>query len=343
MRKFLDIQTRLLPDLTDTLQKRYTILHHIQVSGLVGRRTLASSLNMSERVLRAEVEFLREQGLLETEASGMRITEDGRQLLAEMEPMVNDLFGLSMLEESIRARFGLHKVIVVPGDADHSVYTVKELGRAGAAAIRKYAGKDDIIAVAGGSTMAAIAEFLLPTNQMKGNLFVPARGGLGETVELQANTIASTMAKRTGGQYRLLHVPDHLGEDAYQSLMQDPNIREIVDVIRQARIVVHGIGDAIVMAERRKSDEATIASLRAEGALAEAFGYYFNRAGQVVHNIPTVGMRIEDIQLSEYVIGVAGGRSKGAAIAAVLSFGHEDVLVIDEAAAQEIVRVTQAE
>src|SRR5690606_20353212 len=140
-------------------------------------------------------------------------------------------------------------------------------------------------------------------------------------VELQANTIASTMAKKTGGQYRLLHVPDHLGEEAYQSLMQDPNIREVVDVIRKARIVVHGIGDAIVMARRRKVDGQTIEGLLTEGALAESFGYYFDRFGQVVHKMPTVGLRLEDIQQTELVIAVAGGRSKGEAIASVMRFG----------------------
>jgi central glycolytic genes regulator len=39
------------------------------------------------------------------------------------------------------------------------------------------------------------------------------------------------------------------------------------------------------------------------------------------------------------VIGVAGGRSKSEAIASVLKHGHEDVLVTDEAAALEIVRL----
>ena len=54
---------------------------------------------------------------------------------------------------------------------------------------------------------------------------MPARGGLGESVDMQANTIASIMAKKTGCQYRLLHVPDHLGEEAYQSFIQDPQIQ----------------------------------------------------------------------------------------------------------------------
>jgi central glycolytic genes regulator len=53
----------------------------------------------------------------------------------------------------------------------------------------------------------------------------------------------------------------------------------------------------------------------------------------------TAGLRLEDIVATEVVIAVAGGQSKGEAIAAVMKFGHDDVLVTDEAAAQVIVRI----
>ncbi|PZE19316.1 sugar-binding transcriptional regulator [Paenibacillus xerothermodurans] len=339
MKEILNIQKQLLPDLIDTMKKRYTILQHIMVSGVVGRRTLAGSLNMTERVLRGEVDFLKAQGLLEIESSGMRISDSGRHLLESMEPLAKELFGLNELEERIRLHFGLKQVVVVPGDSDVSSHTKKELGRAGAAVLRKYVAHNEVIAVTGGSTMAEVAYHLTSSTSLKGSWFVPARGGLGESVELQANTIASTMAKKTGASYRLLHVPDHLGEEAYQSLMQDATISEIIDFIRRARIVIHGIGEAMVMARRRKVDEATTASLRADGAYAEAFGYYFDRKGEILHKMPTVGLRIEDIQQMDRVIGVAGGKSKGEAIASILQFGHEDILVTDEAAATEIVNM----
>jgi central glycolytic genes regulator len=333
----LDIQKQLVPDLLDIMKKRYTILHHVMLSGTVGRRTLASTLGMTERVLRGEIDFLKTQGLLEADAAGMRVTEAGRQLVESFQPIQQEAFGLADLEERIRSHFGLKQVVVVPGDCDESLSAKKELGRAGASVLRKYAAKEDVvIAVAGGSTMAEIANHLASATPAKGTWFVPARGGLGESVELQANTVAATMAKRMGAQYRLLHVPDHLSEDAYQSLMLESGIVEVIQVIRSARIVVHGIGDAMVMARRRKVDAATIDSLVSEGALAEAFGYYFDRRGQVVHKMPTIGLRIEDIQLTETVIGVAGGKSKGEAITAVLRSGHEDVLVTDEAAALQI-------
>ena len=100
--------------------------------------------------------------------------------------------------------------------------------------------------------MAQIANNLAISSSMKGNWFVPARGGLGESVDMQANTIASIMAKKTGGQYRLLHVPDHLRRGSVSILIQDPRFRKLLMLIRSARIVVHGIGDAMVMARRRR-------------------------------------------------------------------------------------------
>jgi len=336
MKGIINVQKQLVPDLVDILKKRHTILHHIMLLGSTGRRTLAASLGMSERVLRAETDFLKEQGLLLIEISGMKVSLSGMELLQEMEPIVKELFGLREIEEQLKARFGIKSVTVVPGDSDLSLLTKKELGRAGSSALRKVATREDIIAVTGGSTMAEIANWLNAATMLKGACFVPARGGLGESMELQANTIASDMAKKTGANYRLLHVPDHLGEEAYQSLMQEPNVQEVVSVIRQARIVVHGIGNAVRMAERRKVDAETIEALRREEALAEAFGYYFNREGQVVHKMPTVGLRLEDIQRIETVIGVAGGSSKGEAIAAIMRFGHEDILITDEAAAKVI-------
>ncbi|MEO3947694.1 sugar-binding domain-containing protein [Gorillibacterium sp. CAU 1737] len=340
MRAVLEMQKQLVPDVLDIVKKRYTILHYVLIYRLVGRRTLAASLNMTERVLRAEVDFLKEQGLLEVESFGMRVTPQGKQLLSEMEPMIKDLFGYSRMEEALKEKFSLRDAIVVPGDSDESDYTKKEMGRAAATALRKAVTEETVIAVTGGSTLAEVAAQLTPSSALKGSLFVPARGGIGESVEFQANTLASVMAKKTGGQYRLLHVPDHLGEDAYHSLIQEPNIREILDVIKSARILLHGIGEATVMAKRRKVETATLAELTRTGARGEAFGYYFDQSGQVVYKMPTLGLKMEDLKQVDTLIAVAGGSSKGGSIAAVLRQGLEHILVTDEAAARYILQET---
>jgi len=251
---------------------------------------------------------------------------------------MKELFGLSELEERMRTAFGLKRVVIVPGDSDESDHVKWELGRAGAHVLRDSMTPGDVVAVMGGSTMFRMAaQFSMPSAQ-RDNWFVPARGGLGESVDYQANTIASELAKRTGARYRMLHVPDHLSEEAYQTIMQEPGVREVVDMIRGARIVVHGIGDAMTMARRRKLSPDTMEEIRKDGALAEAFGYYFDREGKAVHRMATAGLRLEDIEAAGVVIGIAGGRSKGEAIAAVLRFGHDDILVTDEAGALEALR-----
>ncbi|WP_152395643.1 sugar-binding transcriptional regulator [Paenibacillus guangzhouensis] len=343
MRKILEIEKQLLPDLMEILKKRYEILHQIKLSELVGRRTLATSLEMTERVLRAETDLLKTQGLIEIESAGMRLSSAGEKLLEDLESIVKELFGLTNMEERIRKSFGLQQVLIVPGDSDRSPLTKRDLGLAACKVLRKVMGKDDVVALTGGSTLAQMAEQMTSTTPMKSNWFVPARGGLGESLDYQANTIASKMAQRVGAQYRLLHVPDLLSEEAYQSLMQEPNILEIVEFIRKSRIVVHGIGDAFVMAKRRRVDQQTVDALRQEGALAEAYGYYFDRQGNVVHKMVSLGLRLEEIQEMEVVIAIAGGASKGEAIHSVLKFGQENVLIIDEGAALEIIRLMDEE
>ncbi|CAJ1317152.1 sugar-binding domain-containing protein [Paenibacillus sp. PK4536] len=340
MRKILEIQKQLLPDLTEVLKKRYTILHQVMMVGLVGRRSLATSLNMTERVLRAETDLLKSQGLLEIESTGMKVSEAGKQLLDELEPIIQELLGLSNLEERIRTFYKLRQVIVVPGDSDISIMAKQELGRAGAKALLSVIREDDVVAVTGGFTLAEVAEQLSPSipAPLKNAWFVPARGGLGESMEFQANSIASTMAKRVGAQYRLLHIPDLLREDAYELLYQDQNIREIVGLIRKARIIMHGIGDAMEMVRRRRLEPEAAEEIHAAGAVAESFGHYFNEQGETVHQMLTMGLQLDDISKAEVVIGIAGGRSKAKSIHAVLKFGQEDILVIDEAAAREIVK-----
>ena len=63
MKSIIDFQKRLLPDLLTIIQKRYHILRYIGAMEPVGRRSLAASLGLTERVLRSEVDFLKQQKL----------------------------------------------------------------------------------------------------------------------------------------------------------------------------------------------------------------------------------------------------------------------------------------
>lgn len=332
------LEKKLLPDLLKVMAERYHILQYLRLMGLIGRRSLASNLGLTERVLRREVEFLNKQGLVSTTPQGMMLTGEGEKLLDGLEDTMKEISGLKELEKSLQKRLNLREVIVVPGDSDHASWVKRDMGRACISRLNRELAEENIIAVAGGTTLAAVADMMRPVRGRKQMLFVPARGGLGERVENQANTICAEMARKAEGTYRLLHVPDQLSNGTYQSLVEEPGVKEVLALIRSAGIVIHGIGEAKTMAKRRKSPPELLEKLERDQAVAEAFGYYFDGAGHVVHKVKTIGLQLEDLKTRKAVFAVAGGASKAEAIAAYFKQGSDSILVTDEGAAQALTK-----
>lgn len=339
MQQLLDIQKKLLPDLLDVLVKRHRILQYIRLMQPIGRRSLATNLQLSERVLRGEVTFLKEQGLVQFATAGMSVTEEGEQLFEKLEDVVKELQGLRELEKRLEKQLGVQKVLVVAGDSETEDWVKRELGRACVSALKERMKEKDVIAVMGGTTLAAVAEMMTPDDKTREVVFVPARGGLGEQVENQANTISAELAHRANAEYRLLHVPDQLSEEAYSSLVLEPSVKDILKLIQSASTVIHGIGEATTMARRRASVDSFIDKLEREEAVGEAFGYYFNHSGKPIYKQRTIGLQLDDLDEDKCVISVAGGHSKAGAIAAYMNYRPSDVLITDEGAAKALLEV----
>ncbi|PLS17962.1 hypothetical protein CVD28_09755 [Bacillus sp. M6-12] len=339
MRWLLDIQQRLLPDFLNVMQKRYHILRYIRSMQPVGRRSLALSLNLTERTLRSEVEFLKEQNLIEVFSSGMRLSGEGEDILQKLEGIMREVMGIDIMEKKLRDALNLREIVIVPGNSDESPWVKSELGKAAAARMkREWQGKN-IIAVTGGSTIAEVANMLTPVTNGQELLFVPARGGLGENVHNQANTIAAQMAHKTNASYKVLYVPDQVSDEAYQSFLKDPGIKEVFSLIKTANMVIHGIGDAIKMAERRKTSLENLKVIEEGQAVGEAFGYYFNENGEIVYKVRTVGIQLNDLRHINSVIAVAGGTSKAKAIRSYMKAAPAStILITDEAAAIELIK-----
>lgn len=282
--------------------------------------------------------FLKNQKLIDVKPSGMSVTNDGAALLQNMESMMREISGINETEEKLKQALGLEDVVVVQGDSDKEPWVKNELGRACAVRMKAALTGNNIIAVTGGSTMAAVADVLTPDISAKRQLlFVPARGGIGEDVANQANTICAKMAERTGGKHRVLYVPDQVSPEVYKSVVNEPSIKEVLTLIKQADIVLHGIGEAMTMAERRKTGKEEMEKIIRGHAVGEAFGYYFNEQGEIVHKVRTIGLQLEDLHRIRHVFAVAGGASKAKAIKAYMNTKPEStVLITDEGAAKQI-------
>ncbi|TGB02294.1 sugar-binding transcriptional regulator [Halobacillus salinus] len=338
MRAFIDLQKKLFPDVLDVMQRRYQLLYHISIMQPVGRRALAENIELAERTVRSEVDFLNKQGAVDVTSRGMHLTYEGQNILEQLAEFIKEVTGIKVLEQQLKDTLNLDYVVVVPGDSDELHWVKQEMGRACVQYLKQHILPDQAIAITGGTTMAAVAEMMSPFSNAEQCLFVPARGGLGERVENQANTICAEMAKKARGDYRLLYVPDPLSEESYQTIIEEPSIKEVLDIIRSAETVIHGVGDAMTMAERRKTSQEQLDVIKNQNAVGEAFGYYFNREGEVVHKVRTVGLQLEDLKHANHVIAVAGGKSKAEAITSYFQPGQSNVLITDEGAAQELIK-----
>ena len=120
---------------------------------------MAARLGLSERVLRAQVDFLKGCGLLVFSSSGMTVTEEGMDILKELADYVRKLQGLNSLEQLLCAKLNIGSVVIIPGDSDQEEVVKREIGRAAARILSRLLsdGKKHIVAVSGGTTMAALA------------------------------------------------------------------------------------------------------------------------------------------------------------------------------------------
>lgn len=335
MDKIVALHRKIAPEMIGIIEERYNILRYIRDAQPIGRRALSVAVGNSERVVRAQTDFLRSAGLVEFSPLGMTITTEGVILLGELSIYIRAIHGLAGLEQQLVEVLGLKQVVIIRGDSDADVTVQRELGRAAAGVLGQFLGNNMTVAVSGGSTMAQMAKSI--HIQEPSTTVVPARGGMGELLEFQANTITAVMATRLGGKYRLVHIPEGLGEDALQAILsRDANLRTVTQMIGQADILLTGIGEATKMAARRGLDRPTIEHLARLGAVGETLGHYCTMEGKVVYTTSSVGLRLDDLASIGRIIAVAGGRQKAKAIVAVSAAGGQDILVTDEAAARAI-------
>ncbi|WP_373470637.1 sugar-binding transcriptional regulator [Carnobacterium alterfunditum] len=339
MQSVVSVIEEVIPDIMYTLQNRYHILRNVFLLGPVGRRVLADRMGITERVLRTESEGLKKQGLIKTSKMGMELTEKGETVYHQLDQLMGQLLGMREKEKQLASYLEIEQCVIISGDIDDQPKLREEIGRAAMEALNFLLPEgDNIIAVMGGTTMAEVANQMNETLSRKRKLlFVPARGGLGESLNIQANSITSLMAQRTGGENRVLYVPEQVSEETYKPLLQEPGIKKTLKLVNDANCVLFGIGNAKLMAERRGMNEDVLALIKNKAAVGEAFGEFYDQSGEVVYKIPRIGMQSKNLANIASVIAVAGGKSKAKAIEAYMKKapGHT-WLITDEGAANEI-------
>lgn len=335
MKEIIQLQNKIVPEVQGILERRFNILKNIYTMEPIGRRSLSNKLSIGERIIRGEVEILKNQDLIQVSKVGMSLTDEGKHIVENLQKYIYILRDIEDMEERIEKKLGITKVRIIPGSIENQ-YVLTDMGKIAAGFIQDFIEDGSIVGVTGGTTMEAVSKGINRPTKKKNVTVVPARGGMGVRVERQANTIAAVMAQGLNCQYQLLHASDTLGEQALESISKDPEIQKVTNVIKAVDILVFGIGRADEMARRRELPSSTMDKLEKLGAVAEAFGYYFNKKGEIVYEMKTIGISYKEFEKVNPAIAVAGGAKKAEAIATISRLKKSMILVTDEVAAMEI-------
>lgn len=334
----ISLMRKLAPDLTAEMTRRAMILERISVLQPVGRRQLALKLNLPEREIRNTALLLKELGYLVLDANGMSLSPKADEVLENARAFSRVMSGLTDTEKRLSELLPAERVMIAPGDADVDPQVLSDIGRICANGLRNYLQNGNTLAVTGGRTIAAIAKNLqvqTPLNVM----VVPARGGLGRSVELQANTLAEEIAGRLGGHYRLIHLPDFMDAAAMQEMMKMPEVSEAMELLERADVILHGIGTAKDALRDRNMDRASQMRLISAGAAGESFGACYDMYGNCL--LPASGMGVDLAKLKPTcrMIAAAAGSSKAEAIISIMRHRRHQLLVTDQGAAERILDI----
>ncbi len=327
------------PEMEELLPLRFNILNSIKFNQPVGRRMLSGTMGYTERVVRRECDILKDNNLIDCYPDGMRLTQKGHEVLEALTDVFYKINGIHLLEKELANKLNIRKVIVGSVGIQDPNVSLNEIGYEAAKYLSTIINEKSIIGLTGGSSIERVINGYKPDwVNFKGNdiLVVPARGGLGNKYEYQANTLAERLAGKLGAQHQMLYTQDNLSKATIEELKNEPNIKKILDQIKHLDVLLFGIGQAKVMANRRVLEQEEIDHILGKGAVAESFGYYFNKDGEIVYEISTIGIDLDIFKNLKHVIAVAGGVDKTEAIIAISKLNPNLVLVTDEQTAKKI-------
>lgn len=332
----LEFLMEFVPELQDLFIKRYEILKFIRGNERAGRRTIAQGMNISERVVRDEIEKLKNQNFISVSSLGIGIEEKGNRFLNELSSFYREINSRRSLGIEIEKLLGVKKVFVV--ESGTHIETVENLGAQAASIFETIISEGDLIGVTGGETIYSVSESIVSRDEKFDVTVIPARGSVGSQARFQANTIASRIANKLNAKLQLLPIPETVSKQAMEIFLSDSEMREAYEMLKSLDVLLFGIGRADVMLARRGINEEKSSKVLNCGAVSEAFGNYFNLKGDRVYSQESVGISLDKFLSIPKIIGVAGGVEKAQAIISISTLSPDMVLVIDESAAHEIIK-----
>ncbi len=248
------------------------------------------------------------------------------------------------LEDQLVECFGLHEARVLVANERPEEEIRRGMGVLAAQLIDSHVRGGQVLGVSYGRSLSSTVEALHHSRKVALTV-VPVIGALGsDNPSIDGTDLVRRFAGAYGAEYRYLPVPLLVEDPATRdSLLKLPKVQEILDLARNAEIVLMGIG---ALAPEVSSgiwmgylDEARLTKLRQIGAVGHMCGQFYDADGKTLDlevNGRTIGIGIDALSSIHNVIAVASGLRKAEAILGALKGRHLNILVTDDDTAKAI-------
>lgn len=249
---------------------------------------------------------------------------------------------VASLEGALLDRFPLQLAVVEPMDRADGDGPRSAAARAGARFLYRRVRSLSVVGVSWGVTIGAVAR-LVPVTPIPSVTLVDVVGRPQGDDSLVA--VSRILARSWSAEALTIPAPAFAASpDMHSELSHNAVVEDALARARDADLVIMSIGSTdpgSTLAREGIVSPALLEELRANGAVGDALGHFYDREGRevTVPRLPMpIGLTLADLRAARLVVAVVGGTSKVAAAAAAARAGLIDGLITDEDTARQLLR-----
>ena len=247
------------------------------------------------------------------------------------------------LEQKVKDKFQLDKVIIVSGDfVDDSVIT-KNLGHAAALFLNEILSESLVLGLSWGTTMQEMKNHIIP-KEIRNMTVVQLNGGVSKAeYDTHASEVTQKIAEAYNAVPYLLPLPAIVDNASVRNaIVSDRNITNTMELARKADVAVFTIGsfnhDSLLVKSEYFSDEE-VSDLLDNKAVGDVCSRIIDESGNICSrdlDARTIGIELDELKSKKYSIAVAGGAKKYVAIKAALKGRLFNTLITDNINAEKL-------
>ncbi|HYI26170.1 MAG TPA: sugar-binding domain-containing protein [Thermomicrobiales bacterium] len=247
------------------------------------------------------------------------------------------------LERQLINRFGLRHAIVVRDLGGPPASVRRAVGYFAAQDLADVIGRQRMVGVAGGRTLAELVHHIEPRPFGVGPTFVQMMGAIGSSPSrIDASEQARSLARRFNGTFRTLNTPAYAqSHRARELFLSHQEIQAVWAMFPAVDLALVGVGtlEESAFFERGVLDDASAERIRQSGAVGEICGRFFDERGEecaTEFSDRVISIGLDVLRECPDVTAILSGTARSHAMKAAVRGNILKSVVIDQAGAKTL-------